>query len=74
MTDSKQEEGNHVPENSLIVGLPDASKSEEGIVIDSASSDIAPPPAVGDFPDGGLAAWLVVTGVCESFATTYTLR
>ena len=72
MVDSKKAEDNHVPQNSLTVCLPDASKSKEGIVVGSVSLAEAPPPTVGDFPDGGATAWLVVVGVCLLLTTTHT--
>ena len=62
--DSKLEDGDRVLESSLTIGLPDASKVEEGVVADLASLEAAPLPTIGEFPDGGLTAWLVVVGVC----------
>ena len=74
MVDSKQVEDNHVHQNTLTISLPDASKSKEGIVADSVSLVEVPQPTIGDFPDGGLTAWLVVVGVCLLLAITHTLR
>ena len=68
MLNSKLEEDN-VPEESLTVSLPDASKGKGGGVVDSVSPESAPSPTVGDFPDGGLTAWLVVVGVCAMLTT-----
>ena len=60
-----------VPQNSLTVDLFDANKGKEGAVIDSVSLVKAPPPIVGDFPDGGLTAWLVVVGVGTARNSAY---
>ena len=71
MVDSKQVEDNLVPENPLTADLPDAGKGEGEVVVDSASLVTAPLPIVGDFPDGGLTAWLVVVGVCTARNNAY---
>lgn len=71
MVDSKLEEGNDVLENSLTAGSRCASKGEEGVVVDPVPLVVIPPPTVGDFPDGGLTAWLVVVGVCVLVTATY---
>ena len=70
MVDSKQEEGNDVPENSLTAGPRCANEGKEGVIVDSAPLVVTPPPTVGDFPDGGLTAWLVVVGVCVLVVAT----
>jgi len=67
MVDSEQVE-------VVMIDLSDAKKGKEWIVVDPASSVVAPSPTVDDFPDGGLTAWLVVVGVCVLLATTHTLR
>lgn len=71
--DSKLEDGDRVLESSLTIVLPDASKVEEGVVADSASLEAAPLPTIGEFPDGGLTAWLVVVGVCFILNTSYIM-
>lgn len=61
-------------ENSLTDGTDDSKKEKEVVIVESVSSDTALPPAVDEFPDGGLSAWLVVVGVSVLPMTTYTLR
>ena len=49
---------------ALPVGLPGADEGKEEVVVEQVPLEAVPPPTVGEFPDGGLAAWLVVVGVC----------
>ena len=60
--------------DSVAVGVRDTDKSKEEVEADSASLEVAPSPTFGEFPDGGLAAWLVVVGVCALLTSAYPLR
>ena len=73
MDDAKREKGNHVLEISFTINLPNANKNKEETAAYSASLETTPPPTVGEFPDGGLAAWLVVVGV-RVHSPFHTLR
>ena len=72
MVDSKEGSDNSL-ENSPTLGPADPNKEKEVVVVDSVSSEEVSPPAVSDFPDGGLTAWLVVVGVCTLLTITNTL-
>ena len=64
MFDSKPEGDDHALElSSLTIHLPNPGKPKEAVVVDSVPSEEIPLPTAGDFPDGGLTAWLVVVGV-----------
>lgn len=71
--DPKPEEGNHVLENSPTVDPADARKTKEEVVIDLVSLEAVSPSTSDEFPDGGLAAWLVVIGVCVPPAPPHEL-